>query len=279
MRILFPTDYSANAQNAFQYACHLAKVLGASITIFHSYQVPVLSTDSDTDTLMEKSDKIYQTQLTRLKSFIKDFVTHDTALPIEEITIDYKVQEEQVVDAIVQLAPAYNYIIMGTQGDSNRLEKTWGSTTSQVIEKVKIPVLAIPENAKYHPIKKIMLAEDFENDDQVPIETLNAISQLVNAHVYILHVSETRDFYSSNRKKNYQKIKYEHILKLHNFSFEFYNDGYNKKESIESVIKGKNIDMLAMMVRDVDKVGHLYKDSMTRSIVLDSKIPIFVFHS
>lgn len=41
--ILFPTDFSQTADNAFIYALHLAKSLGANLHVLHTYSMPIVS--------------------------------------------------------------------------------------------------------------------------------------------------------------------------------------------------------------------------------------------
>ena len=42
-KILFPTDFSETAQNAFLYALNLAHGLNAEILVLNSYEIPVIS--------------------------------------------------------------------------------------------------------------------------------------------------------------------------------------------------------------------------------------------
>ena len=42
-KILFPTDFSETANNAFIYAIHLAKSLEAELIVLHTFERPVIS--------------------------------------------------------------------------------------------------------------------------------------------------------------------------------------------------------------------------------------------
>ncbi len=41
--ILFPTDFSETAQNAFVYALHLAKSLNANLHVLHTFEIPIVT--------------------------------------------------------------------------------------------------------------------------------------------------------------------------------------------------------------------------------------------
>src|SRR5436190_22459853 len=44
-KILFPTDFSKASLNAFTYALHLAKNIGAEIVVLHVYELPIIDTN------------------------------------------------------------------------------------------------------------------------------------------------------------------------------------------------------------------------------------------
>ena len=57
-KILYPTDFSETAENAFIFALQIADHLGASIITIHAFDKPDISNFNVPDTLMEVYDSI-----------------------------------------------------------------------------------------------------------------------------------------------------------------------------------------------------------------------------
>src|SRR5690554_1951361 len=86
--ILFPTDFSQTADNAFIYALHLAKSLGADLHILHTYSMPIVSGLG-----IESSEVVQQVyenvELTSFEKF-KDKATELRKIAEKEGTADVK---------------------------------------------------------------------------------------------------------------------------------------------------------------------------------------------
>ena len=46
-KILFPTDFSEIADNAFLYALKMADYLGYEIIVLHAYELPIINFDGN----------------------------------------------------------------------------------------------------------------------------------------------------------------------------------------------------------------------------------------
>ena len=83
--ILFPTDFSANAIQASQYAGMLARRFDARIILLHSYSVPMISEYQqayDVENLITELGKSTKENL----QFFTDKFIQDTGLPNEQIS-------------------------------------------------------------------------------------------------------------------------------------------------------------------------------------------------
>src|SRR5688572_6902760 len=135
-KILFPTDFSANADHALTYATSLCESLKADLILFHSCRaeanvLQVLNEDISEESIM--MDSIRKLDAYRIKS--SDI--------LRNIHVDMKVEYGLAVDKIVEAAEDVNadMIIMGTKGASGLEEVLLGSNTAAVMERAKCPVL------------------------------------------------------------------------------------------------------------------------------------------
>lgn len=276
MKVLFPTDYSENARNAFVYACELSKELNATLTLIHTYNAQAMSTDIDS--VSKSKEQIHLQQLTRLEEFVKSFNTCEPKLPIEDINIQCVVAEGDSVYQICTYCEQndINYIVMGTKGATNSEKAKYGTITSNTIINAKVPVFAIPSDVTFKAFKNIMIAEDFEQHDTKAIKQVKEIADFFQAHVYVLHVNEAKDLYSEKRKQNYSKIKFA-SRNYDNFTFEFCNHESSKFNSFETYIEEKNIDLVAMFVRPSIIAQHQFDHSLTNYMALAAEVPLLTF--
>lgn len=153
LTIIAATNYSQTAANAVQYAAGLARAAGAELVLFHSFALGVHSANS-----LITADEM-QKQLN--KAAVKlDVLGRETA---ERFKISvrsfcsYSFVEEQLSSLID--AEKADLVVMG-MAERSFEQELLGNTTTTVIKKIKIPVLAVPVNARFENIKKVMYACD-----------------------------------------------------------------------------------------------------------------------
>ncbi len=275
MKILFPTDFSKNACNAFQFACHLAKKFKAEICVFHSYQAPIMETNITMDQLTHSLKQVEVAQLNKTKEFVNDFNVRATALPLDQIKFDFQVMNGDVVENIVQISNNQNFdlIIMGTQGEGNSETKKMGSITSYIIETNTIPVLAVPENANYQKLEKIAFTEDFDSDDNTALKMVKDISKLFNSHLAIVHIAETKDNFNHLRSKNHYNIKYQEMRELKEQASIEILHGHDKVNTLDEFIEEEKIDLLAMVRRN----SLANSNGLIHKMLMHTDTPLLVF--
>ena len=69
--ILVPTDFSANADKACQYAITLAKDLKAKIILMHAFETPVSYTSVTMMTIQMDYATIHNAAINRLKNYYR----------------------------------------------------------------------------------------------------------------------------------------------------------------------------------------------------------------
>src|SRR5690606_1992138 len=192
--ILLPTDFSNNAWNAIDYALKLFKDDECLFYLLHSYSPPLVppttagvTTAATTEILLDSARKASEDGLNDVLKKISQ--------TNKNVKHQYKILSEYdfFVGAVKTVVEDYriDLIVMGTKGSSGLKEVIIGSNTAGVIGNVKSPILAIPENAVYGPIKEIAFATDYdyycEKDE---ISPLVDIANKTGASIKILHALE-----------------------------------------------------------------------------------------
>ena len=167
--ILVPTDFSPAAGNAAVYAIDFAKKINADVLLYHVYHVQISKSTAE---IIAKSPEELKKE--NEGYLIKEVERLRTKTGTE---IKYKAQMGLAVDEILEEQNNANLIIMGMKGVSKLTEMIMGSITTAVMRKAEIPVLIIPENAKYQNPEKIVFATDY--DPRTNIQTLDTLKELM----------------------------------------------------------------------------------------------------
>jgi len=258
--LLVPVDFSINSQVALDCAIHVARKSQAKLVILHTYR------------LLEKDiTPRFTTPITLRKSLDKDY-----EVKFEEMENKYFKQNEIEHEFIIEIGfPLDNIkfigkthnidlVIMGTKGSGNMVNYL-GSTTSSVIYKSRIPVLAIPQDVKMNNIENIALVCALKKlKDITVLGLLNEMSEIYHADFHILNIDQNNvsngvqfSNHKFNRLKNLTHIK-----------------GNNTKKKINDYLQQENIDLLSLTPNSDDLFCQLFFTNDLKTPHKHAKIPL-----
>ncbi|KGO94620.1 hypothetical protein Q766_00410 [Flavobacterium subsaxonicum WB 4.1-42 = DSM 21790] len=274
-RILFPTDFSEAARNAFIYALNFADSFGAELVLLHVYDLPIVETPPLPETTTEIFDIVemhqfesFREELPALHKLAEDnnfgHIKFKNVLMYGDLIYNInKVSEDEGVD----------FVIMGTKGASGLKETFLGSTTASVISNVKMPVLGIPAEAQYRAIKNIAFTTQYKDKDNDALRNALTIGSAFNARLQCLYIKNDDDPEDIEERINEWKIYYrdEHI--------DFFNiDGDHIEQTILDFIENQHVDLLVMRTHKRGFFESLFHRSLTKKMAYHSKVPLLVFH-
>lgn len=262
-KLLVPTDFSENARNALPYAIAIANLFGAEIHLVHTYRI-----HSTTGSFIS------------VESFIQEDAAQEMLKLVREIErqlkngakIETKAVRGEAVSTLVRLAQKepYDLIVMGTQGASGLKEIFLGSTTNGVVQKTKIPLLAVPSYFTYRPIRRIVLAID-----ELGFSQFKVVAPLVNliralkAETAVYHKDTGAQDRGIDPSVNMFLEDVEYSV-----HYELAGDGVN--ESINSFVLDYEADLLCMIRRKAGVLEKIFHSSHTSKEVFNSPVPLLV---
>ncbi len=274
-RILIPTDFSTNANNALEYAAEISRLAGATITLLHVY-TPSVSPNNVIRALIEDeiidAKKDASIKLEVLKN------TLETEYPGVSCKTEVAVGEAVKEILATAKASAIDLIIMGTLGASNLTRTLFGSNTASVIEKSHCPVLCIPAGCTFKVAERILFATNFSYDDIKGILKLMPLVNAFKSEIIITHIDTTpeNDANNSSMEKFVAEVKL--VTGYARISQKIVND-HTVSMGLESIIQELTIDLLALATHRRNFFEKFYNPSLTKKISLYTKIPILVFHN
>ncbi|MEN9001207.1 MAG: universal stress protein, partial [Flavobacteriales bacterium] len=151
-KILVPTDFSDCANNALEYAIFLAKKMDAELVILSAYHIPSSGAASIVVNIQEDLRKETQEDL---DAVIEAKTKKYGWLKISSV-VDFNIPSNSIVRMVDK--DEYDMVVLGTTGASGIKDIFIGSTTSAIINRVKIPILAVPCDSEYDNIDTLLMA-------------------------------------------------------------------------------------------------------------------------
>ncbi len=288
-RILVPVDFSEHAENAALYALSIASKLKADIQLLNVYFDPVISPYAhlETFTFSVNLDKITreveeeaEANLKKLTSKLKSKLK---SRRIKGVNVFYDLVKGNAVDTILRYTDEYKpgILVMGTRGSELEGYRSFGSVTSKIIEKARVPVLAIPKDfdaSGFKSPKRVLYATNFDETDYWAMSKLASFVKPFKSMIYCLHVSE-----------EIEKPEEVYMHKVRKFLIETLGitqiecgllECLDPQLGMEDFIKEKQIELVAITTYHHSLFAKIFmKESITRKFLFQTDIPLLVFHA
>lgn len=269
--LLVPTDFSATALNAANYAADMALVLGADLLLFHVYQVPVAVTDVPLVLLsVDDLKKNAIEKLAKLKTDLEHITSGKLNIATEARLGNTNDELENVCESINPFA-----VIMGTMGHSAIERTLFGSTTLKAIKHLTWPVICVPQGKEYGAgIKKIGLACDLKDvEETMPFEVIINFVKELNAEFHVLNVEQQHPPASLPEQTAILGTAVREI----NPQFHFI-DHKDIEDGINEFAEKNNLDLIIAVPRKHTAIEKIFKPSSTKQLVFESHIPVMCLH-
>jgi nucleotide-binding universal stress UspA family protein len=273
-KILFPTDFSETANNAFVYALEMSKSLQSELIVLHVYDLPVVSYEGYSASIIDVYESIELNKFENFKDYIPKLREIAESHNLGSIKMSHVLEYGDLIPSINKLVKQENIdlIVMGTNGASGLKEVFLGSNTGSVISNVPVTLLCVPEKAKFKKIEKIGFTTRYQDKDRVALKQVLAFAKRIKASVKCLYV---KTFNSDVNADDIEKWKQEFKTEPLNF-FIFSQD--EKEDTVIEFIDNQNIDILAMLTYKRTFFESLFKKSFAKELSYHTEIPLLVLH-
>jgi nucleotide-binding universal stress UspA family protein len=262
--IIFPTDFSENADHALAFAMDIAERAQAELIVVNAYDIPYshnIMTTSLLDMIREGAE-----------GGVKEVAEKATARGLKVQAIAKMGNPIRVVKELVK-THANAMVVMGTKGSSGVEQILMGSNAAALLHSVNVPVLAIPAGANIGQVNKIVFATDFSSEkDEKALSRLANLAKLFDATVMILHVDNGK-----SKAIPGQRDKFETLLKDVKHSFHLVRE-HQVEEAIENFVNEQKADMVALLARQYGFIEGLFHTSVTSKMAYHTEVPYLALH-
>ena len=273
--ILFPTDFSNNALHASQYAGMLARSMNARVVFLHVHYIPMVAEYNDNAQIRTIIQNDKMEAEVDMKVFMTKFIEKTQICPDR---ISHRIEYgANVPEKILVAARSINahFIVMGTKGAANTLDKWLGTNAQKVMKESICPVWIIPANAVIKFPRKIMYAADFKKDEFLATHQVLQIVEPLGATCKVIHIN---DFISMKADKNVHEL-------VGALKDEFKEDNvFVRKinradiiEGLESYINLYKPDVLALAVHEKSFLENILNTSVSKHFIQGADVPMLTF--
>lgn len=273
-KILFPTDFSEVANNAFIHALEIAKIIKGEILLLHTFELPVIENQFTPDSYFSIYDSMQMVQFDAFKEHIPKLQELARKQNSENIKLSHKLTQGDLIFNIKDTIEEekIDFVVMGTSGSTGWEAFFIGSNTGAVVSAVDVPVLSVPIEAKFEKIETIGFTTRFREKDKKPLKQVLKIAKKANAVVKCLYVKTTKSDVSDETINQWkEEFKDEAI------EFSIINSDLVKKNIIDFSTY-RNIDILAMITHKRNFFSELFNPSLTKKFSDISIVPILAMH-
>ncbi|ANE49580.1 universal stress protein [Flavisolibacter tropicus] len=267
-RILVAINFTDASRAASNYAASLAQLFLAKLYLVHVYMEPG-PTGEDPSAWMIINDAQQQANETQLQKeihFLKETYSIDVS---GSVVMGYK------GDSIMETARkmSTDLIVMGMKRDHPH--RFFGSTVLSIIRKSNLPVLLVPEQSQFSPIKNIVLATDFEGvEDATCFSILLDMVEKFEASLRLLHIQKSGAVMSGMEVPGRVQLG-QTFSKIHSFSHEEVEDD-DVESGIQIYMDNHPINLLVMIAHRHKIIERIIGKIYTRSITYETKVPLLV---
>ncbi len=288
-RILVPVDFSDYSKNACLYALNLAQKLKADIKILHVYYAPIVDLVPITDAYSIQVDmdinlrEMESNARKGLLSFVDTIRKVAADNKMSHVKVGYSLREGITEDEIARMAKDYKpgIIVLGTKGKGEKQSDIIGSVVYRVLDRTRVPVLAIPEHSAYDAskeVKNIAYATEFDDSDFIAIRRLLSIVSQFHVKVHCIHLSKNAsktwdEMKMDNVKDYFRKVHKGIEVQCHLL------EGEDELKEVESFVEKHKIDLFSMVNRKRSLLARLFNPGITRKLIYQSTIPLLIFRA
>ena len=266
MKILFPSDFSYNANAALMFAAEVCKFSKGQLVLINAVHVPMVDSGA-VPIIEEMMDGLRESAEKNMKG-LQQLLKNEHGLSAET-RIEFGFAADVIADAVRQFKP--DLVIMGTKGVSNVVDRIFGSITAEVMKRVDAKLMIIPQHALYSGFEKIAVATGLETDDIDLALEVRAFCARFNPKITLVHIDEKTD--EEEKRNTFKRAMSE---KMPEAQFErFYSDSV--AEGLDDYVDLENMQLLAIRKQKRSFIETLLHHSITKDLAYHSKVPVLVY--
>jgi nucleotide-binding universal stress UspA family protein len=269
-KILFPTDFSTVATNAFVHALEFAKIVHGELVLLHTFELPIYDNQFFPENYAVIYDSLQLAQFDMFKDEIPKLRAIAEERHLDKIKMSHRLMDGDLLHNIKKCIKEdkIDFVIMGTSGATGWDAFFIGTNAGSVISGIDVPMLCVPLEAKFKKVEIIGFTTRFRSKDKKALKMVLDIAKKTKAKVKCLYVKTSDSDVSKDTVAKWED-------EFSNEPIDFYVINSDAvKETIVDFIMYKEVDVLTMLTYKRGFFEGIFKPSLTKKIATNFDIPI-----
>jgi len=275
-KILVPTDFSEQAENALKVAAQVARNHNCEIYLLHMLELPLdLINPADNDsTSNDLPESIFFMKLAHQK--FNNIMKKDY---LDGVKVHETVEFHEAFDGIMEISNKHDcdLIIMGSSGSKGAKDLFIGSNTEKVVRHSNIPVLVLKNKFENFQVNNVMYATNLATETTNSFLKAKEFADNFKASIEIVFINTSKKFKTSDEIEKRKEIYYDQLgITEDDVPFVVRND-HNTENGIVNYAKKRKFDIISIGTHGRKGISRFINGSLSEDLVNHVKIPVVTF--
>lgn len=278
-KLAFLIDEIDNSKELIRFAALLGKDINARVHVLY-VQTTLYSYGGDGLTGIEipPDPELYQKISDDIKEKVDGFIKEIEAEHTGISPIEFKSEIGDASLTLKEKVENKTYDMVMLLGHNEQDFWLQDSVNMNVVRNVPCPVFIIPRDARYQPMRKIIYATDYNEEDIATLKNLIELTKPFDSEILALHISNDDEFEKQLMSEGFAALLSE-------------KTGYNKvsvkiiaddggKDAVESLVneaEKAKANLIVVLRENRNFFERLFKSSFTAQLIKEAQLPILVF--
>lgn len=268
-KILVPTDFSACALSAENYAFLLAKKTDAEMVFLHIINTPV-----DWSKLSKEQEDLFpdiKKVISEAKIKLNELIHKAQGLGIRASKLlvynngNVKIHEFVASEHI-------DLVVMGSHGQYGFKDHILGTNTYSMLRRSKIPVVVVKENNAMNKLKTLIVATNLREETGLAFKSIESLAEVFGAKIKMVYVNTPTYFLETN---DIQQLGKEYLKEFANYDHEIeVIDAFKEERGILQYAKNINADGIAVVTAGKSDLKQYFSPSITENLISMTDLPV-----
>jgi len=270
-----------NAMEFIRYTVRLAKDIHAGVQLLYVQNpaaFPLGTPDSIGDEVVEVQQNLLEIAGAAEKTLDKMIREIEAEIPLDnpvefhsELGNAASVLEDKVSKG------AADMVMLQGQSDESFWART--STNMDIIRNVHCPIWVVAPHTEYRPLKQIIYATDYQEEDIPTLKRLVALTAPFSPEITALHIVDDKDF-----KDKVQETGFDEIIRQKTGSDKIVMKTIQEKKDLDmpdiinDLAARIDADLVVVLKENRHFLERIFKRSFTRKLIRQAKLSVLVFH-
>lgn len=268
-KILVPTDFSACASAAENYAFLLAKKADAELVFLHIITTPVdwSKLNKEQEELFPDTKKAIAEAKIKLNELVKKAVQQNILSSKLLIYNNGNVKIHEFVTS-----EKIDLVVMGSHGQYGFKDHILGTNTYSMLRRSKVPVIVVKEKTEKTKLNTLVVATNLREETGTSFRLIEKMTEALGAKIHMVYVNTPTYFLETNDILNLGK---EYLKEFANYGHEInVIDAFKEERGILQFAANLNADAIAVVTAGKSDLMQYFSPSITENLISMTDLPV-----